>query len=157
MIITWYTDGTADGTSGYVNDGGYSTGMRLLFFVETLSPEGKHVFGIWDMHETLAEDYWHFYYDGSTLWPSSSGLSVKWVNEIVIYTAGVCGDADGDGTVTMNDGRQVFMNLIHGADAYPIDPLTADCDGNPGITMNDGRQIFMNLIYGSENYPLQCQ
>jgi hypothetical protein len=87
MIITWYTDGTADGTSGSVTDGSYSTGMRLLFFAETLNPEGKHVFGEWDMHETLAESRWHYYYDGATLWPSSSGLSVKWVSEIVIYSS----------------------------------------------------------------------
>jgi hypothetical protein len=86
MIITWYTAGTADGTSGYVTDGSYSTGMRLLFFAETLSPEGKHVFGDWDMHETLAESRWHYYYDG-TMWPSSSGLSVKWVSDIIIYSS----------------------------------------------------------------------
>ncbi len=87
LIITWYTDGTADGMSGIVTDGSYSTGMRLLFFAETLNPEGKHVFGEWDMHETLAEEYWHYYYDGATLWPSSSGLSVKWVSDIIIYSS----------------------------------------------------------------------
>jgi hypothetical protein len=60
--------------------------MRLVFFAETLSPEGKHVFGNWDMHETLAENRWHYYYDG-TFWPSSSGLSVKWVSDIIIYSS----------------------------------------------------------------------
>jgi parallel beta-helix repeat protein len=72
------------------------------------------------------------------------------------YSPGSCGDADGDGTVTMNDGRQIFMYLIYGDDDYPINPLAADCDGEPGITMNDGRQIFMYLIYGGDDYPLQC-
>jgi len=88
MIITWYTADTAEGESGpqSVTDGTYTTGMRLLFFAETLNPDGKHVFGDWDMHETLAEEYWHYYYDG-TLWPSSSGLSVKWVSDIIIYSS----------------------------------------------------------------------
>jgi hypothetical protein len=60
--------------------------MRLVFFAETTNPDGKYVFGAWDMHETLAEEYWHYYYDG-TLWPSSSGLSVKWVSDIIIYSS----------------------------------------------------------------------
>jgi len=69
----------------------------------------------------------------------------------------ICGDVDGDGMVTMNDGRQIFMNLIYGPNSHPlINPCGADCDGDPGLTMNDGRQIFMNLIYGPEKYPLQC-
>ena len=87
LIVTWYTADTADGTSGYVTDDSYSTGMRLIFFAETLNPDGKHVFGTWDMHETLAEEYWHYYYDGATLWPSSSGLSVKFVSNIIIYSS----------------------------------------------------------------------
>jgi hypothetical protein len=93
MIITWYTKDAADGMSGerYVTDGSYNTGMRLIFFAETLSPEGKHVFGHWDMHETLAESRWHYYYDG-TYWPSSSGLSVKWVSDIIIYSSGAVYD-----------------------------------------------------------------
>jgi hypothetical protein len=85
LIITWYTKDTADGITGSVTDGSYTTGMRLIFFAETTNPDGKHVFGIWDMHETLAEKYWHYYqYPDS---PSSSGLSVKWVNEIIIYSS----------------------------------------------------------------------
>ncbi|GAF83832.1 unnamed protein product, partial [marine sediment metagenome] len=71
---------------------------------------------------------------------------------------GTCGDVDGMPGVTMNDGRQTFMNLIYGAEKYPInDYWAADCDGSLGITMNDGRQIFMNLIYGEEDYPLVCE
>jgi DMSO/TMAO reductase YedYZ molybdopterin-dependent catalytic subunit/frataxin-like iron-binding protein CyaY len=80
MVITWYN---AD-MGGLVP--AYDTGMRLIFMSDNLSPEGKHVFGNWDMHETLAEEYWHYYFDGSTYWPSSSGLSVKWVDRINIFT-----------------------------------------------------------------------
>jgi hypothetical protein len=87
LVVTWYTADTADGTSGSVTDGSYSMGMRLIFFAETLNPDGKHVFGTWDMHEYLPEECWHYYYDGTTLWPSSSGLSVKWVSDIIIYSS----------------------------------------------------------------------
>ena len=59
MVITWYTADTIEGSGGYVPE--YDTGMRLLFFAETLNPEGKNVFGTWDMHETLAASRWHFY------------------------------------------------------------------------------------------------
>ena len=68
----------------------------------------------------------------------------------------ICGDADGSGGVTMADGRQIFMNILFGAEKYPIDPCAADCDGSPGITMSDGRQIFMNILFGSGSYPLVC-
>lgn len=86
LVLTWYTKDAEESGDGYVTDGGYSTGMRLIFFAETLNPDGKHVFGTWDMHECLAEKYWHYYYDG-TYWPSSSGLSVKWVSDIIIYSS----------------------------------------------------------------------
>ena len=85
LIVTWYTKDAEETGTGYVTDGSYSTGMRLIFFAETLNPDGKHVFGNWDMHEYIAEKYWHYYYDG-TLWPSSSGLSVKWISDIIIYS-----------------------------------------------------------------------
>jgi hypothetical protein len=84
MVITWYTTDIAEGAGGYVPD--YTSGMRLVFFAETLNPDGKHVFGDWDMHETLAESRWHYYYDGK-YWPSSSGLAVKWVRYIEIHSA----------------------------------------------------------------------
>jgi hypothetical protein len=59
--------------------------MRLVFFAETTNPDGKYVFGDWDMHETLPEEYWHYYQYPE--YPSSSGLSVKWVSEVIIYSS----------------------------------------------------------------------
>jgi hypothetical protein len=156
-VLCWYTkdcEESFQGT-GYVPE--FSVGMRLAFLSDTsTNPWGSHIYGIKDMVENFSSQYWHFYYDSGQFYPSCGGHQVKWVSDIVIYTAGVCGDVDGQAGVSMNDGRQIFMSLIYGADDYPIDPLTADCDGNPGITMNDGRQIFMHLIYGGDDYPLQC-
>ena len=88
---------------------------------------------------------------GGSILPDLNNGSVK-VKE------GICGDVDGIPGVTMNDGRQIFMNIIYGSANYPInDTWAADCDGlYDGMTMNDGRQIFMNIIYGSAQYPLEC-
>ena len=76
---------------------------------------------------------------------------------IIVAPVGLCGDVDCDGEVTMSDGRQIWMNIIYGADKYPLNNTWAadvDCDGE--ITMSDGRQIWMSIIYGADEYPLNC-
>ena len=76
---------------------------------------------------------------------------------IIAAPVGLCGDVDCDGKVTMGDGRQIWMNIIYGADEYPLNNTWAadvDCDGK--VTMGDGRQIWMNIIYGADEYPLNC-
>ena len=78
-IIAWKNDTYG----GYVP--AYSSGMRLIFFDEATNVDGKHVFSHWDMHETMSDTYWSYYNDGSTLWPSSKGLSVKNVDRIDIF------------------------------------------------------------------------
>jgi len=70
-IIAWYADGK------YVPD--YKDGMRLFF-----TPE-DHIYGQWDMHETLPEAYWHYYY-GDVMYPSCAGLSPKYITEIKVYS-----------------------------------------------------------------------
>ena len=93
MVLCWYNGeesltGEPQGV-GYP-DTGYSTGMRLHFFADNSTNSwGRHVFGLWDMHECLAEQYWHWYgaYPGFDGYPSSSGLSVKWIGEILIYSS----------------------------------------------------------------------
>ena len=70
-VIAWYADGK------YVPD--YKDGMRLFF-----TPE-DHIYGQWDMHETLPEAYWHYYY-GDVMYPSCAGLSPKYITEIKVYS-----------------------------------------------------------------------
>ncbi len=87
MVLAWYVgeDGTGE-SQGVGYPPGFYSGMRLFFFADTsTNPWGYHVFGLWDMHENLAEDRWHYYYDGN-FWPSSSGLSVKYVDRVLIYS-----------------------------------------------------------------------
>ncbi|MBN1761941.1 MAG: argininosuccinate synthase [Methanomicrobia archaeon] len=87
IVLCWYNGeesitGEPQGT-GYP-DIDYYNGMRLIFFADTsTNPWGYHCFGDWDMHECLDEKYWH-YFDG--IWPSSSGLSITWVDTIAIYS-----------------------------------------------------------------------
>lgn len=88
MGLTWYVgEDAATGDpqgEGYVPD--YYDGMRLIFFADnSTNPWGWHVFGDTDMKETMPEDEWHLF---GGEWPSSSGLSVKQVSDLEIYTGG---------------------------------------------------------------------
>jgi hypothetical protein len=74
MVICWWNNGT------YVPD--FADGMRLVFFAQTTNSEGKYVFGNRDQHECFPENRWYFY-NGE--YPTTTGHSVKYVNEINIY------------------------------------------------------------------------
>lgn len=89
--ITWYNgDETGAGErqgTGYVPE--FYNGMRLTFFADnSTNAEGLHVYGNQDMYETLPEAAQHFY----DLLPSTSGLSVKWVDEVRVYEGGYQGE-----------------------------------------------------------------
>ncbi len=80
--ITWYR---AD--QGYVSS--YTDGMRLIMFADAKTntygwnTSGWHVFGNADMRDCWAPQYWYNY---SGIWPSSGGVSVKTVSDILIYS-----------------------------------------------------------------------
>jgi len=88
-VICWYNgagpeteEGEEQGV-GYPPD--YYMGMRFVFFADTsVNPDGRHVFGNTDMKECLDEKYWHKF-NGE--WPSTGGLSVKYVSDIKIKQA----------------------------------------------------------------------
>ena len=92
IVLCWHNGedsqvGERQGT-GYPPD--YHAGMRLVFFADnSTNPEGKHVFGNWDMHEVMPEEDIHLFSD---LYPSTSGYGVKWVDEIRIYEGGYHGE-----------------------------------------------------------------
>jgi hypothetical protein len=94
IIVCWFNGeesavGERQGT-GYPPS--YHVGMRLLFLADTSTKrEGKHVFGNWDMHEVMPPERIHLFED---LYPSTSGYTVKWVDEIRIYQGGYHGSAD---------------------------------------------------------------
>jgi len=102
MVVCWYNANFG----GYVPT--YDTGMRLLFFADTsVNPNGWHVFGDWDMHETLPESRWYYY---SGKWPSSSGLSVQIVSNIDIYEPNLVScDASGNAKESFAPGETVYV------------------------------------------------
>jgi PKD repeat protein len=72
-ILAWYADGQ------YMP--GYADGMRLFF------TPSDHIYGTWDMHETLTSNYWHYYYQDGVQYPSAAGLSAKWISTLKISSA----------------------------------------------------------------------
>lgn len=92
MVVTWYNgedavSGERAGV-GYTPDDYYS-GMRLIFFADdSTNADGKHIYGNWDMHETMPGTVQHFF----DLMPSTNGYTAKWVDEIRIYEGGFTGD-----------------------------------------------------------------
>jgi hypothetical protein len=85
IVLCWYKgEGAAGGEGhGHGYPPTYFNAMQLVFMAETTNADGKYVFGNWDMHECLPEEAQHFY---GELYPSTNGLSVKWVSEIQVYS-----------------------------------------------------------------------
>jgi uncharacterized repeat protein (TIGR02543 family) len=90
FVICWYTKNAGDTSPQLYPDGAYvpdfDDGMQLVFMAQTTNIDDKYVFGNWDMHETLPDDNWHYYYAGTIQYPSANGLSIKWISEVAVYT-----------------------------------------------------------------------
>jgi hypothetical protein len=94
ISVCWFNGdesslGERQGT-GYPPD--YHVGMRMVFFADSSTNNaGKHVFGNQDMREVMPAETIHLF---ENLYPSTSGYTVKWVDEIRVYTGGYNGSAD---------------------------------------------------------------
>ena len=94
ITVSWFNGeessvGERQGT-GYPPD--YHVGMRLVFFADnSTNKEGKHVFGNQDMREVMPAETIHLF---DNLYPSTSGYTVKWVDEVRIYPGGYNGSSD---------------------------------------------------------------
>ena len=109
MGITWYR---AD--QGYVSS--YTDGMRLVMFADAKTntygwnTSGWHVFGNADMRDSWVPNYWYNY---SGIYPSSGGVSVKLVSDILIYSDDPVPPDTGSIAVTsVPDGAEIFINAI---------------------------------------------
>jgi hypothetical protein len=106
MVVCWYTkDSSDDGVTRYYTSGAYipdfAEGMQLVFFAQTTNTAGQLVFGNKDMQDCLPQNRW-YYYDAQ--WPSTNGLSVKWISQINIYsTAPPYWDLNGDHGCNIGD------------------------------------------------------
>ncbi|MBT8508668.1 hypothetical protein AZH53_09650 [Methanomicrobiaceae archaeon CYW5] len=88
MVVTWYCDGLATYPDPYPSETGYWEGMRLVWFADNATnPFGVHAFGNYDWYLAADDDYWYYYYASPTeKYPTTTGLSVKWVAEITILS-----------------------------------------------------------------------
>lgn len=89
--ICWYNGEDADVGErqgvGYPPD--YHAGMRLVLFADTsVNAEGKHVFGNQDMRACFPPERLYLFDD---LYPSTSGYTVKWIEEVRVYEGGYSG------------------------------------------------------------------
>jgi hypothetical protein len=82
MVIAWYHAG-----EGYVPQ--YRTGMRLIFFADnSTNPWKIHAFGNNDWQQSAAPGYWYYYQQGDEKYPTTTGLSVQYISDILIYSHG---------------------------------------------------------------------
>ena len=102
VVICWWNNGI------YVPS--WPDGMRLVFFAETMNPDGLYVFGNWDQHECMPQNRW-YYYNGE--YPTTTGHSVKYINRVNIYsnlpaTFNLTISSNGDGATTPLAGSSPF-------------------------------------------------
>jgi hypothetical protein len=87
MVICWCKD-------GQMPDSGFGEGMRLIWFADTsANPWQRHIFGNWDWHEAAEEEYWYYFHNGGEKYPTTTGLSIQCVAELVICSAEPAPDA----------------------------------------------------------------
>jgi len=85
IVLAWYNgeepaDGEKYGT-GYPGVDGYHTAMQIVFMAATTNEAGKYVFGNEDMRVSLPQEEYQHFYQG---YPSTNGLSGKWITELII-------------------------------------------------------------------------
>jgi PKD repeat protein/DMSO/TMAO reductase YedYZ molybdopterin-dependent catalytic subunit len=124
MGITWYQNGAYP-------DGAYSSGMKLVFFADnSTNPWGINAMGNYDWHESAASQYWYYYTSGAEQYPTTTGLSVKYISDVLIYSDDApptpVVDTIYDGTVTLTPGetftKQAYNNATGGL--YTINRTT---------------------------------
>ena len=91
IALCWYNgedaqDGETYGV-GYPADNAYHSALQIVFMKSTPNSDGKLVFGNSDMKVAFPEEKYQHFYDGQ--YPSSNGLSGKWIAEVRIYSGGI--------------------------------------------------------------------
>jgi hypothetical protein len=78
IVLTWWLAG-----GGYVPD--YREGMRIVFLADnSTNPWGIHALGNSDWRASADERFWYYYRQGEERYPTTTGLSVKYVSELQI-------------------------------------------------------------------------
>ncbi|MDD5702630.1 MAG: molybdopterin-dependent oxidoreductase [Dehalococcoidales bacterium] len=91
IILSWYNgEDSQEGESygvGYPGNNAYHSSIQMVFMTEVPNSEGKFVFGNSDMKLALPQEKYQHFYDGQ--FPSTNGLSGKWIAEVRIYSNGI--------------------------------------------------------------------
>jgi hypothetical protein len=91
IALCWYNaedalEGEISGV-GYPGNNAYRTALQLVIMATTANAGGKYVFGNSDMQIAFPQEKYQHFYDGQ--YPSTNGLSGKWIAEIRIYSGGI--------------------------------------------------------------------
>ena len=99
------------------------------------TPGGDNVYGQWDMHETIPENYWHYYFSSSDniFYPSCAGLSAKWITEIRVYSV-----PQGDWTLKL-DGSDIGGMEYEISKTYFEQALACQFGANHKATYTDSK------------------
>lgn len=91
ITLCWYCgEGPVEGEdlgTGYPGNNAFSTALQIVFMSRQTNTEGKPVFGNTDMRTALPEEEYQHFFEGQ--YPSTNGLSGKWMAEIRVYTGGI--------------------------------------------------------------------
>ncbi len=116
-VLAWWGDGQ------YVP--GYADGMRLFFM------PSDHIYGQWDMHETLPSQYWRYNYQDGVQYPSCAGLSAKYITAIKVYSS-----PESDWTLNL-DGRDIGGINYTVSKPYFEEALACQFESNHSATFTD--------------------
>jgi hypothetical protein len=70
--------------------------------------------------------------------------------------AGICGDVDGDGDITMGDVGLLWPHVFFPAEYPLVNEWAGDVDGDGIITMGDVGLLWPHVFFPAE-YPLNCR
>jgi hypothetical protein len=162
MAICWWCDGK------YVP--AWQDGMRLVFFAETTNPDGFYVFGNWDQYECFPENRWYYY---SGQYPTTTGHSVKYIDEINIYSNQITEynltvSVSGSGTTSPSPGVHSFaqgtvVNInATPASGWQFSNWTGSGIANPDsaittVTLDGDKTIIANFNRITQNYDLTIE
>lgn len=83
--------------AGYPGNNAYSTALQIVFLSKDPNADGKYVFGNIDMKTSLPQEKYQYFFEGE--FPSTNGLSGKWISEVRVYEGGVPQDVRVDKAV----------------------------------------------------------
>ncbi len=87
IVLAWFNGAEPESGekygSGYPGLEGYHTAMQMVFMAGTTNDAGQHVFGNEDMRVSMPQEKYQHFYQG---FPSTNGLSGKWITQLIIYS-----------------------------------------------------------------------